>query len=294
MAEQAWEGTTFGTGFMHRWLIGALRHTDVRLWYAFAAVCVIPFCVIFSPATRHAYSYFRHRHHYGCAKSLWKSYVNLVLFSQVVIDRFAMFAGKRFKLRVENYDLFKSLAAKDPGFVMLSAHVGCYEMAGYELVSDRKPFNALVFAGEKESIMQGRQRLFKHSRIHMIPARKDMSHLFEIDRALADGEIMSIPADRALGSHKTVTVTLLGAKAQLPSGPFSVAAMRGLDVITVNVTKTSITGYTAYVKALNYDKEAPRKQQIQQLADGYASELDCVLKKYPEQWYNYFDFWNEQ
>lgn len=42
MAEQAWEGTTFGTGFMHRWLIKALRHTDVRLWYTFAAVCIIP------------------------------------------------------------------------------------------------------------------------------------------------------------------------------------------------------------------------------------------------------------
>lgn len=177
---------------------------------------------------------------------------------------------------------------------MLSAHVGCYEMAGYELVSDRKPFNALVFAGEKESVMKGREKLFKHSRINMIPVRKDMGHLFEIDRALADGEIMSIPADRFLGSRKTVTVNLLGAPAQLPSGPFSVAAMRGLDVITVNVMKTSITGYTAYVAALSYDKTAPRKQQIQQLADGYSRELDRVLKKYPEQWYNYFNFWNEQ
>lgn len=294
MVEQAWEGTTFGTGFMHRWLIGALRHTDVRLWYAFAAVCVIPFCVIFSPATHYIYNYFRHRHHYNCMKSVWKSYVNLVLFSQVVIDRFALFAGKRMKLHVENYDLFKDLASKEPGFVMLSAHVGCYEMAGYELVSDHKPFNALVFAGEKESVMKGREKLFKHSRIHMIPVKKDMSHLFEIDRALADGEIMSIPADRFLGSRKTVTVNLLGTEAQLPSGPFSVAAMRGLDVIAVNMMKTSVTGYTAYVAALSYDKDAPRKQQIQQLANGYAHELDCVLKKYPEQWYNYFDFWKEQ
>lgn len=112
MAEQAWEGTTFGTGFMHRWLIKALRHTDVRLWYTFAAVCIIPFCVVFSPATHHIFSYFRHRHHYGSIKSLWKSYVNLVLFSQVVIDRFAMFAGKRLKLSVEHYDIFKDFAAK--------------------------------------------------------------------------------------------------------------------------------------------------------------------------------------
>ncbi len=294
MAGQAWQGTTFGTRFMHRWLIGALRHTDVRLWYAVAAVCVIPFCIIFSPATRYAYSYFRHRHHYGRVKGLWKSYVNFVLFSQVVIDRFAMFAGKQMKLCVENHDVFRNLAAKESGFIMLSAHIGCYEMAGYELVSDRKPFNALVYAGEKESVMKGRERLFKHSHIHMIPVKQDMSHLFEINRALADGEIMSIPADRIFGSRKMVTVSLLGAQASLPSGPFSVAAMRGLDVITVNVMKTSMTGYTAYVTALSYDKNALRKQQIQQLADGYAKELDRMLEKYPEQWYNYFNFWNAQ
>ena len=291
MTEKKWQGDTFGNNRMHRWLIAMLPHSDVRIYYVFAAVCVIPFCLLFSPGARHAYRYFRRRWHNGCLKALWHTYVNHVLFSQVVIDRFAMFAGKKMSLQVEGHDAFKRLAQGEEGFVMLSAHVGCYEMAGYELVSDSKPFNALVYGGEKASVMQGRQQLFGHNNIHMIPIRTDMSHLFEIDRALSAGEIVSIPADRVFGSPRTVTVNLLGAAAELPLGPFQVPAMRQLNVVTVNVMKTSTRGYTAYVKVLDYDKQTPRKQQVQQLATAYAAELEQVLRRFPTQWYNYFEFW---
>lgn len=291
MAAKEWQGDTFGNNRMHRWLIAMLRHSDVRLYYAFAAVFVIPVCLVVSPGARYAFRYFRQRWHEGVVKALWHTYVNHVLFSQVVIDRFAMYAGKRMRLKVEHYDVFKRLAAADDGFVMLSAHVGCYEMAGYELVSDRKPFNALVYGGEKASVMAGRQQLFGHNNIRMMAIRPDMSHLFEMNNALARGEIVSIPGDRVYGSPRTLTVSLLGAPAQLPMGPFQVPVMRGLDVIAVNVMKTSATGYTAYVEPLDYDRQASRKVQVQQLADAYAKALDRVLHRYPTQWYNYYDFW---
>lgn len=291
MPGKQWAGNTSGTGFMHRSLIRMLRHSDVRLWYAFAAVFVIPFYILFSPGSRTTWHYFRRHRHYGFWRSVCMTYANHMLFSQVVIDKFALYAGKRMSLTVVGDDVFRSLASRKEGFVMLSAHVGCYEMAGYELVSDSKPINALVFAGEKESVMKGRARLFTGNNIRMIPLTADRSHVFAIDNALASGEIVSIPADRVFGSSKTVTVRLLGAGADLPWGPFSVAAMRGLDAVAVNVMKTGTTAYTAYITPLAYDKSLPRRQQVQQLADAYAAELERMLDKYPAQWYNYFEFW---
>lgn len=276
---------------MHRWLIRLLRHTDVRLWYCFTAAFIIPVCLVLSNGAKTAYRYFRQRHKYSRFKSIWMTYVNHVYFSQVVIDKFALYAGKNMELNVENHDTFNQLAAEKKGFVILSAHIGCYEMAGYELVSEQKPFNAVVFAGEKETVMKGRNKLFSSNNIKMIPIEPDMSHLLKISHALADGEIVSIPADRVYGSPRTVKVTLLGAEAELPSGPFSIPAMYGLDVITVNVMKTSLKGYTAYVTRLTYDKHAQREQQARQLAEAYATELDKMLRRYPEQWYNYFAFW---
>ena len=275
---------------MHKWLIALLRVIDIRIIYIFTNVFVIPPC-LFRPGFKHIYRYFRER--WGCSplKAFVKTYQNHCMFGQVVIDRFAMYAGKKFQFEIEGYENFQQLADKPEAFIQLSSHIGNYEMAGYNLVSHNKPFNALVFFGEKKSVMENRSTMFSDKNIRMIPVKEDMSHLFLIDCALQQGEIMSMPADRLFGSKKCVIDKLLGADAKLPLGPFSVATMRGLNVLAVNVMKHSTKGYKIYVKPLDYDKEASRSKQIEQLAHNYIIELERMLNMYPTQWYNYFDFW---
>lgn len=286
-----WTGTTYGNGWMHRWLVRILRYTDVRLIYAFAAVFIVPVCVVMNESRVTSYRYFRQRHGYGVLRAAWSTYVNHCLFSQVVIDRFAMYAGKKFHVETEGYEHFLELAAKDAGFIQLSSHIGNYEIAGYTLVAAQKPFNALVFYGEKQSVMEGRQQMFAGTNIKMIPVSTDMSHLFVIDSALQNGETVSMPADRIFGSKKSIGVSFLGKEAKFPLGPFSVATMRGLDTLAVNVMKTGLKSYKIFVTPLNYDKEAPRKEQMAQLAQAYVAELERMVRSYPRQWYNFFDFW---
>lgn len=288
------KNTTFGSAWMHRQLVKSLRVIDVRLLYAFVALFVIPVCLLLN--TNHSrtfsYRYFRNRIGRGRLRAAWSTYVNHCMFGQVVVDRFAMFAGKRFKVDVVGYDNYLRLAAKPEGFVQLSSHIGCYEMAGYTLAVKNKRFNALVFGGEKASVMEWRKEKLECNDVHMIPILPDMSHLFFVNEALANNETVSMPADRMVGSSKFLTVRFLGAEAHFPMGPFSVATMRGLDAIAVNVMKTSSLKYTAYVATLTYDKQAPRKVQMQQLAESYAAELERRVKQYPEQWYNFYEFWS--
>ena len=294
MAEQEWAGTTYGNAWMHKWLIRMLRHIDVRILYLFVAIFVIPVCLVLNPSRGIAYRYFRRRIGYGRLKSAWKTYVNHCLFGQVVVDKFAMYAGKQFDVEIENYNEFTTRASrKEEGFVQLSAHIGSYEIAGYTLAVEGKSFNALVFAGEKASVMQNRNKMFADTNINMIAIQPDMSHLFEIDKALTDGGIVSMPADRINGSQKCIEHVFLGAKAKFPLGPFSVATMRGLDVLAVNVMKDSLTSYKIYVTPLAYDKEASRQEQIRQLSSAYVAELEKRVRQYPTQWYNYFEFWQE-
>ena len=275
---------------MHKWLIALLRVIDIRIIYIFTNVFVIPPC-LFRPGFKHIYRYFRER--WGCSplKAFVKTYQNHCMFGQVVIDRFAMYAGKKFQFEIEGYEYFQQLADKPEAFIQLSSHIGNYEMAGYTLVSHNKPFNALVFFGEKESVVENRSTMFSDKNIRMIPVKNDMSHLFLIDHALQQGEIVSMPADRIFGSQKSVVTQLLGAEVKLPLGPFSVATMRGLNVLAVNVMKSSMKSYKIFVTQLDYNREAPRKIQISQLAQGYAAELERMLTMYPTQWYNYFEYW---
>ena len=291
MAEQKWAGTTYGNEWMHKWLIRMLRYVNVRVLYLFVAVFVVPVCLVLNPSRGIAYRYFRQRIGYGRLKSAWKTYVNHCLFGQVVIDKFAMYAGKKFDVEIENYDQFLDLAAKEEGFVQLSAHIGNYEIAGYTLVCENKRLNALVFSGEKASVMRNRDKMFANTNIRMIAISPDMSHLFEVDKALGDGEIVSMPADRISGSPKSVELDFLGAKAKFPFGSFSVATMRGLNVLAVNVMKASATAYKIYVAPLHYDKGATRQEQIRQLSQSYVAELEKRVRQYPTQWYNYFEFW---
>jgi len=290
MAEKQWKGTTFGNGLMHRGLIALLRAVDVRLIYVLAYVfAVTP--TLFKPGFRHAYRFFRERFGQSKLRSLWMAYKNHCLFAQAVVDKFAMYAGRSFDIELEGYDHFLTLANKPEGFVQLSSHLGNYEIAGYSLVAEKKRFNALVYFGEKQEVMNNRNRMFAHTNIHMIPIKPDMSHLFEINNALAEGETVSIPADRIWGSRKYVTMSFLGRDAHLPMGPFQVVALRGVDVLTVHVVKTSLTCYKIIVVPLHYDKQAPRQEQISQIAEGYIREVERILRMYPTQWYNYFDFW---
>lgn len=287
-----WAGTTHGNGWMHKWLIRVLRYSDVRIWYVFASIFVIPVYLILRPGCGITYRYFRNHFGYSIPKAFWCTYVNHCMFSQVVIDRFAMYAGKKFDVDIEGHDSFLALARKEAGFIQLSAHVGNYEIAGYSLVAETKPFNALVFSGEKKSVMENRMKMFSRTNIRMIPVKEDMSHLFEIDDALRRGETLSMPADRIWGSKKSIELEFLGGKAKFPAGPFSVATMRGLDVLSVNVMKTSWRRYNIYVKPLCYDKNSPRKKQTKELAGEYVKVLESVVRKYPTQWYNYFEFWS--
>ena len=292
MKKKEWEGTTYGNAWMHKWLIRLLRFTDVRILYAFTSVFVIPVCLLINPSAGIIYRFFRERMGFGRLKSALKTYQNHCLFGQVVIDRFAMYAGKKFRIEIEGLEYYQKLTSGKESFIQLSSHMGNYEIAGYTLMHDKKALNALVFFGEKASVMSNRARLFSGTNIKMIPIRPDMGHLFEIDQALQRGEIVSMPADRIFGSPKYVITQLLGAEVKLPLGPFSVATMRGLNVLAVNVMKSSMKSYKIFVTQLDYNREAPRKIQISQLAQGYAAELERMLTMYPTQWYNYFEYWN--
>ena len=291
MAEREWAGATYGSGWMHKWLVKSLKIFDVRLLYVFSYIFVVPVCVIMNKSRKTTYHFLRKRIGYGRWKAAWKTYVNHCLFSQVVIDRFAMYAGKKFKVEIEGYDHFLQLAMKPEGFVQLSAHIGNYEIAGYTLVAEHKPFNALVFFGEKESVMTNRSHMFEHTNIKMIQAKQDMSHVFEMNNALASGETLSMPADRMLGSKKHLDLFFLGKMAKFPAGPFSMTTIRGVDALAVNVMKVAAKSYKIYVTQLKYDKTADKKQQIRQLAEAYVAELERVIRIYPTQWYNYFEFW---
>lgn len=290
-----WVGTTYGNGWMHKWLIRFLKVIDVRLLYLFAFMFIVPpTMMINSKARKITYRFYRDRLDYGRFMSVWMTYKNHCAFSQVVIDKFAMYAGKKFRIEIDGFDKFQRLSEKPEGFVQLSSHVGNYEIAGYSLKADRKRFNALVFGGEKESVMVNRSKLFVEHNIRMIPMSSDMSHLFIIDKALTDGEILSMPADRVFGSQKAYSFKFIKGDGKFPQGPFMMAAMRNVPVLFVAVIKTGAKRYKITVEEIKIQETGTIKQRASNYGSQYVKLLEYTVKRHPEQWYNYFDFWGTE
>lgn len=276
---------------MHRSLVQMIRYSDVRVFYAVSALFIIPVYMIFGSAYGIVYRLYRHHLKMGRVRSCWMVYRNLYSFSKVVIDKFAMAGGKLFSIDIEGHDCFEELTGKSDGFIQLSSHIGNLEIAGYSLKSNKKPLNVVVFGGEKSSVMEFRERLLSKTNMKIIPIGEGIEHIFAMNRVLMDGEILSIPADRIFGSDKSVSVRFLDGNVELPEGPFHLAAMRDVDVVAINVMKISVKRYRVYITKLNYNKDARTAQKVAELAGAYATELERMVRMYPEQWYNYFEFW---
>ena len=275
---------------MQRALLSIVRVCPLWLSYGIMSLA-IPFYVLFDGRGRRAsYRFFRKRMGYGAVSSFLFVFRNMYGMGKLVIDRFSAYAGKRFRLVSGSRNCFDSLAEKPGAFIMLGSHVGNFEMVGYMLASPRT-IKVLVYAGETPFVMLNRDRLFAASHIEMVPVKDDLSHLFTLNNALADGEIVSLPADRTFGSPKTFRLPFLGADASFPQGPFVMAVQREVPVIAAFVFKESRDAYRVVMRSLSMPQEGTSAQRAQALAGEYVSVLENMTLQYPEQWYNFFDLW---
>lgn len=293
-----WKGTTGGMPWMQRSLVTILGHTDPRIIYFFVAL-VVPFYMLFSHKGYLAqYRFFRQRFDEPWWKAFCHVYANHLRFGQIIIDRFAVYGGRKFKFEIDGFELWKRLESRQEGFIQMSSHIGNYELAGYSLHVESKKLYALVFMGETETVMQNRMKVFAPNNIEMVPIMPDMSHIFVLNTALADGNIASMPSDRIFGSQKSLTCKFFGDNARFPLGPFSLAVTRDCPTLAVFVMKKKWDTYQIIIrdlcngfKRLDETQLSKKNARQQALADEFARQLEETVRLYPTQWFNYYDFW---
>jgi predicted LPLAT superfamily acyltransferase len=127
----------------------------------------------------------------------------------------------------------------------------------------------------------------------MVPVKDDLSHLFALNAAIDNGDIVSMPADRFFGSQKSVECQFFGAKANFPLGGFALAVQKEVSVLAIFVMKEGLKKYRVCLHKLVCDRQASKREQMAQLAQSFAECLETVVRSYPTQWFNYFDFWQQ-
>jgi len=287
-----WKGRTDGLPWMIRSLVVLMKVIDRRIIYCFMAI-VVPFYMIFHHDSYLAtYRFFRQRFHYGRIKSFLKVYANHFRFGQVIIDRYAAYAGKKFRFELDGNERFMELVHGERGFVQLSSHAGNYEMVGYGLTSTTKKINGLFYGGESKVMMDFRRKILAMHNVNLIEVDESMSHIFNMNAAIDRGEIVSMTGDRLFGSSKAIKCMFLGKEASFPMGPFALAVQKEVPMLAVFSMRYK-GRYRVYVRDIEQDESLPIRARMTDMAKKFASELENVVRMYPTQWFNYYDFWKD-
>ena len=286
-----WKGRTDGLPWMIRSLVVVMKVLDRRAIYLVMAL-IVPFYMIFNhKGYKSIYRFFRDRFSYGPLKSFLKVYANHFRFGQVIVDRYAAYAGKKFKFEFDGNELFLAMLEEPGGFVQLSSHIGNYEMVGYSQTSPIKRINGLFYGGETEVMMDFRRRILSMHNVGLIEVDGSMSHIFQMNAALDRGEIVSMTGDRMLGSSKALRCTFMGAEANFPMGPLALAVQKDVPVVAVFSMRDEWGIYKVYVRKITADHGLPARASMQNMAQKFAAELELMVRRYPTQWFNFYDFW---
>lgn len=295
-ANTPWKGKTGGGNFGQKSLLFLFKFFNVRVGYFFAAFAV-PFYMLFGHQSYLAiYRFFNQR--IGCGKlsSFIKTCKNYFSFSQIIVDRFSVLAnGKsKFMVSIIGQEYFEHYVNSEKGFIMASSHVGNFEICGYLLHQDVKKINSLIYGGEAPVFQSYREKKLETNNVNSIPVTENLSHLFIVNNALDKGEIVNMPCDRLFGSNKFFKCDFLGKEASFPMGAFIISALKNVDILAVFVMKVSDYQYNIFLKPIITDDvpDELAKSKAERLAALYVNHLETIVKQYPEQWFNYYDFWN--
>ncbi|HXS37337.1 MAG TPA: hypothetical protein VN721_11600, partial [Flavipsychrobacter sp.] len=97
-------------------------------------------------------------------------------------------------------------------------------------------------------------------------------------------------ADRFRPGNRLVSRDFLGQQAHFPAGPFMLASKLKAPVCFVFAFKESNFHYHFYAFPGKI-YEGRGTQGMELMLDDYIKLLEEKLRQYPEQWFNYYDFW---
>ena len=296
-----WEGKSKGTVFGHKFFVFILNHLGLKLAYIVLRFVALYYFLFAWKSNKNIYYYFHHVLKYKKTTSYLKIYKNYYIFGQTILDKVALLAGVKTKFTI-NHDGGKNLdriAEMGKGGILVSAHIGNWEIAGQLLNRLNTTFNILMYENERESIKKYMSDVEKKKNVKIIAIKDgEMGHLIELHNAFNNNELVVMHGDRFRDGAQTLETSFLGKIAKFPAGPFIMAAKFGVPLSVVFAIKETSTHYHFFATDPISVKRSRGEEQtasaVKELLASYISEVEKMVLRYPEQWFNYYAFWKEQ
>lgn len=293
-----WEGKTKGSLTGHKIFVFLLNTFGLNVCYFFLRF-VSFYYFLFSRSKKFNLKYFKEIHGYKGLKAQLASYRCYFLFAQIILDKVALLSGVKTNFTIDHEGHDENLGdikASGKGTILLSAHIGNWEIAGQMLDSLDTKFNILMYDNEAAAMKEYMNKVLGKKSFNIIPIRDgEMGHLVELHKAFSHNELVVMHGDRFLPGAPTIEKEFMGKKALFPAGPFTMAAKFGVPVTLVFAVKENKTHYHFFARPPIETKRARTTEEtekaVKELSDSYVKELEVMLKRYPLQWFNFYNFW---
>ncbi len=283
----AWTGKSRGTVLGYKILVFVLRNLGLPTTY-FLVKIVSYYYYIFASAPKQAIlEFYQNQLGYSIKESKKHCRNNFEILAQSLLDKTALQIEKGAQIHYtqKGEEDLVAWAKKRTGGFLFSAHIGNWAVAGNVLKALDVKVNVLMLENEEESLRNFLESQKAVAQFNVIGIKKDMSHLVQIYNAIKAGEFVCINADRFLQGSKTIELDFLNGKALFPEGPFVLAKKLGVNYSFVFAVKQSKFGY-----AFSSTPPKTPKNNAGDIAKDYVLELEKIVKKHPEQWFNYYNF----
>ena len=292
-----WHGKTRGGNFGYWFFIQLLHKLGLGFAYFFLRIIVVYFAIFAPKPSSYQYQYLRKVHHFSRLKCLIGVIKNYFVFGQVILDKVALMSGipTKFTYEFEGEKYLHQLSKDKKGGLLVGAHIGNWEIAGQLMERIDTRVHILMLEAEHQKIKSMLEKNMTKKNLQIIPIKNDLSHLDLIKQALEKNEFVAMHGDRFVGTAKHFYCDFFGRKAAFPTGPFYMAMKFGVPISFVSAVKESSTHYHLFCTKPEFYKKPTspklRDQQIKQVLNSYIANMEELLKRYPLQWFNYYDFW---
>ncbi len=290
-----WKGKTRGGVFGHKFFVLFIKHLGLKPAYVFLKIIAIYF-LIFSDK-RYIYFFFNKILKFSTFKSIYSIFLNYCSLGEVLIDKMALLAGFKSNFTY-NFDGENHLRGMKDGGILISAHLGNWEIAGQLLERLETRFNIVMYDAEHEKIKKYLNDVLIKKNFNVIVMKDDLSHIYKINEALNNKELVCFHGDRFVEGSKKVLCNFLGENAYFPAGPFYLVSRFNVPVTFVFAFKETKSHYHFYatdVKTYNFSgRIKDRDNNISMVIKDYLTELEAKVKLFPTQWFNYHKFWESE
>jgi predicted LPLAT superfamily acyltransferase len=232
----------------------------------------------------------------GWWRRFWFGFRQALSFSRIILDNIVLgvFGKERFELREHGTEIFKEALERGKGLVLLSAHMGNWHLAVNFLGNTGTRVHLVIDDTRQEEVrrqMDAAKAASRHLEVHA--ASEDSGLVFTLSSALRRGEVVIIAGDRAPRAGRRIKVPFLGKEAWFPTSGLAIAAAVDAPVCTALTFRTGTRRYECHglgpfdAPGISTNKSA----RIDAMARAFAAHLEAFVRRYPSQWFNFFDFW---